>query len=97
MRLTALVVALALVTGCVGYSPSAKRWSYAGNTVLMLGGGAAIAGGVLADDEMCTGTGCPRTEPPISGTLVAGVLLATMGLVGILVTATRPVPKSTSR
>ncbi|HWO17157.1 MAG TPA: hypothetical protein VNO30_00215 [Kofleriaceae bacterium] len=95
-----LVAALALsATGCFGYNKSAKRWSYVGDTVLILGGGGAIAGDVLTREDpapcmpglMCT------YEPPISGAIVAGAVLATAGLVGIILNATRPTVKSPSR
>lgn len=64
-RVVAAVAALALASGCFGYNRSAKRWAYAGNVVLMLGGGAAIGGSVMTEDEACTGNGCPRYETPI--------------------------------
>ena len=81
----------ALATGCFGYNSSAKKWAYAGNTVLMLGGGAAIAMDVLdhRDREMCTGTGCTDFDPPFGGAAVAGALLVTAGIVGIVINATR--------
>lgn len=86
-----------LASGCLGYARSAKRWSYAGNVVLILGGGAAIAGGALSPDEPCEGAGCPRGEVPIDGAIVAGAILAMAGLAGIVLTATRPVPRMQSR
>ncbi len=80
------------LTGCFGYNKSAKRWAYVGDTVLILGGGGAIAADVLTKDEPAPcmpGTMCPY-ESPISGAMIAGAMLVTAGLVGILVNATRP-------
>ena len=95
-RLTALVLALTLATGCFGYNKSAKRWSYFGDTVLLLGGGGVIAADVLTKDDACmdTATMKCRYESPISGVLVAGVVLAAAGLFGMLFNATRPNVKS---
>jgi hypothetical protein len=78
------------LTGCFGYNSSAKKWAYAGDTVLMLAGAGAIASDLLAKDEMCTGTGCTSFDPPFGGATVAGALLVTAGLVGLVVNATRP-------
>ena len=89
--LAALVIGLGL-TGCFGYNPSAKRWSYVGDTVLILGGGGAIAGGVLTKDDpapCAPGTMCPY-ESPVSGAMVAGAALVVAGVIGIIVNATRP-------
>ncbi len=92
-RSLALAAALALgATGCFGYNKSAKRWAYVGDTVLIVGGGGAIAGDVLTrgEPEPCTpGTICPY-ESPISGAIVAGAVLAAAGLFGIILNATRP-------
>lgn len=97
-RRVLLTVAIAIVaSGCFGYNRSAKRWSYAGNVVLMLGGGGAIAGTVLTKDETCTGAGCPRYEPIVDSGIVAGALLVGAGLVGIILNATRPIVKTPSR
>ena len=81
---------------CFGYNKSAKRWAYAGDTVLVLGGGAAIAGDLLtADDPPMTMPGMKESyDPLVSGALVAGVMLATAGLVGIIINATRPEQKT---
>jgi hypothetical protein len=89
--LTVLVLVLGL-TGCFGYNKSAKRWAYVGDSVLILGGGGAIAADILTKDEPApcmAGTMCPY-ESPISGAMVAGAMLVTAGLVGIIVNATRP-------
>jgi hypothetical protein len=90
MRGLALVCCAALITGCFGYNSSAKKWSYVGDTVLILGGGAAIASDVTSDEAMCTGTGCSDFDPPFGGTAVAGALLVSAGIVGIVLNATRP-------
>ena len=87
----------ALVPGCFGYTRSAKHLAYVADTVLILGGGAAIAVDETSKTTPCEGTGCPTYTPSIGGLLVAGVMLATAGLVGIVFTATRPVAKSSSR
>jgi len=95
-RLTALVLTAVLATGCFGYNKSAKRWSYLGDTVLVLGGGGVIAGDVLTKDDPCMDTAfmkC-RYESPVSGVLVAGIVIAAAGLFGILLNATRPNVKS---
>jgi len=94
MRGVALVCIAALATGCFGYNSSAKKWSYVGDTVLILGGGAAIASDVLSDDAMCTGTGCSDFDTPFGGAAVAGALLVTAGIVGIVLNATRPTVKT---
>jgi hypothetical protein len=90
-RAIAVLILIALCGGCFGYNRSAKRWSYVGNTVLILGGGGAIAAGIL-DKEPPTQvmTGGKPYDPPFNGALVAGVVLATAGLVGIVFNATRP-------
>ena len=91
----ALVACAALATGCFGYSSPAKKWAYAGNTVLILAGGGAIAADILTH-EPCEGLGCPRFDPPFGGAMVAGAVLVTAGIVGILINATRE-PVKTSR
>jgi len=94
-RSIATLAALGLAlgpAGCFGYNKSAKRWAYTGDTVLILGGGGAIAGAVLTKDEPapCTpGTMCPY-ESPVSGAMVVGAVLVVAGIVGIVVNATRP-------
>jgi hypothetical protein len=87
----ALIASIAMLTGlggCFGYNKSAKRWAYVGDTVLILGGGAAIALDVTSKDEPCMGDNCPY-KSPIHGGLVAGVVLVTAGVFGILFNATR--------
>jgi len=87
-RAIALIASITLLAGCFGYNRSAKRWSYVGDTVLLLGGGAAIAVDVTSKDTPCTGDSCPYRSP-IHGTLVGGVVLAAAGLFGLLFNATR--------
>lgn len=79
---------VALLSGCFGYNSSAKGWSYVGDSVLIAGGGAAIALGAT-DKTDCTATGASCYDAPVSGTVVAGALLVTAGIVGIIVNATR--------
>ena len=79
-------------TGCFGYNKSAKRWAYVGDTVLIAGGGGAIAAGFLTkgDPPPCTtGMMCPF-ESPVPGAAIAGAVLVAAGLVGMIVNATRP-------
>lgn len=90
--LAVLALGLGLgTTGCFGYNKSAKRWAYVGDTVLILGGGGAIAADVLTRTEppACMGRDCPY-ESPVSGAIVAGTMLVTAGLVGMVINATRP-------
>lgn len=97
MRFVAAVAALAIaLPGCFGYNRSAKRWSYVGDTVLIVGGGGAIAADVLtkSDAAPCDmGKICPD-ESPVSGAIIVGAMLVTAGLVGILLNATRPTVKT---
>jgi hypothetical protein len=79
---------IALLAGCFGYSKPAKRWAYVGNGALILGGGGAIALDVTSKEEPCMGDNCPY-KPSIHGAMVAGVVLVTAGLVGILFNVTR--------
>ena len=103
MRGLSLLLCVALIagTGCFGYNSSSKGWAYAGNAVLMVGGAAAITADVLTHDRM----ECPPNPPPGSaycsdfglpfgGAMVAGTLLLTAGIVGIIINATRPTVKS---
>ena len=84
----ALIATISLLAGCFGYNPSAKRWAYVGDSVLIAGGGAAVALDLTSTEEPCTGDNC-LYRSPISGALVAGVVLITAGLFGILFNATR--------
>src|SRR6476469_7799414 len=95
MRAVALLAILALLPGCFGYNSGAKKWSYVGNTVLIVGGGGAIAGDILRSPEPCpteSMNGC--YNPKVGGGMVAGVMLVTAGLIGIVINATRPNLKS---
>ncbi len=91
-KLIALITVVAFTTGCFGYNRSAKRWSYVGDTVLILGGGGMIALDVTAakPEPGLTTTAAEQYEPPFSGVLLAGVVLAAAGLFGMLFNATRP-------
>jgi len=88
------VVAIAAIggTGCFGYNRSAKGWAYVGDSVLIAGGGGTIAAGVLTKDDPppCMANMMCRYDPSITGLMVTGAVLATAGLVGIIVNATRP-------
>ena len=95
MRGLALVACAALLSGCFAYDPGAKKWAYVGNTVMIAGGGGAIATDILTH-ERCEGTGCPKPEPPFTGAAVVGVMLVTAGIIGLILTATRE-PVKTSR
>lgn len=94
MRVVALVACAALATGCFGYNASAKKWAYVGDTVLVLGGAAAITTDVLTNEPPCMGTGCPDFELPFGGATVAGAVLLTAGIVGMIVNATRSTVKT---
>lgn len=84
----AAVTIAALCGGCFGYNPSAKRWAYLGNAVLVAGGGAAIAGDEATKPPPCTGTGCPY-RPKLEGPELLGAMLVTAGVIGIVINATR--------
>ena len=75
-RVAALVACAAFATGCFGYSSPAKKWAYVGDTMLILGGGGAIAADLLTH-EKCEGVSCPDFDPPFGGGTVAGVMLVT--------------------
>jgi hypothetical protein len=93
----AIVALVACLSGCFGYNKSAKRWAYAGNTVLILGGGGVIAADVLTKDSSSPMMPANTTEPqrdrykePISGGIIAGAVLVAAGVFGIIFNATRP-------
>lgn len=96
MRLVSLLLCVAMLAGCFGYNSSAKKWAYLGDTVLILGGGGALAYGIEDKPQACEGTGCPY-HSEIRGGMVAGALLIGAGLMGILFNATRETVKSSSR
>ena len=88
-------------TGCFGYNSSAKKWAYAGDTLLVLGGAGAIAADVLTYERMeCPanpapgGAYCSDFSLPFGGAMVAGAVLVTAGIVGMIVNATRPTVKT---
>jgi len=85
---------IALLAGCFAYNKPAKRWAYVGDAALILGGGGAIALDVTSKEEPCMGDNCPY-KSPIHGAMVAGVVLVTAGLVGILFNVTRGNVKTT--
>ena len=78
----------ALFTGCFGYNSSAKGWAYAGDSLLLAGGGAAIGLGVTSKTD-CATTGASCYDSPVNGPMVAGAMLITAGIVGIIYNATR--------
>ena len=88
----ALIASAGLLTGCFGYNPSAKRWAYAGDAILIAGGGATIALDLTSSETPCMpdamNNGCSYRSP-IHGALVAGIVLASAGLFGLLFNATR--------
>lgn len=91
-RALALLATVVLATGCFGYNKSAKRWSYVGDTILVLGGGTVIALDLTSSGEACMsgpGMPCPY-EAPLTGPLVAGAVLAAAGIFGMIFNATRP-------
>lgn len=95
MKAVALFVCTALLAGCFGYNSSAKKWAYVGDSVLMLGGGGVVAADQTSSSEPCT-TGadaCPY-HSPIGGATIAGVVLITAGVVGLLYNLTRPTQKT---
>jgi hypothetical protein len=94
MRPVAVVAILGLATGCFGYNSGAKKWSYVGDTILVLGGAGAVTLDVVSKDEPCTGSGCSSFDPPFGGAMVAGAVLITAGVIGMIVNATRPTVKT---
>lgn len=94
--LAALMACALLLGGCFGYNRSAKRWSYVGDTILVLGGGGVIAADVLTKDKACMETATMKCgyEPPFSGALVVGAVLVTAGIFGYIFNATRDTVKT---
>ena len=88
-RITAGLAICGLLAGCFGYNRSAKGWAYVGDSLLMVGGAAAITADVTTRPGPCEGPGCPTYTPPFGGALVAGAVLAAAGLVGVVINATR--------
>lgn len=91
MRALAVLAAVALLSGCFAYNKSGKRWAYVGDTILVLGGGGAIAADVLDKPKDCMETTVMKCDyrPPFSGMLVAGAVLVAAGLFGYIFNATR--------
>lgn len=94
MRSVALLACAALASGCFGYNSGAKKWAYVGDTILVLGGAGAVTMDIVSKDEPCTGSGCSSFDPPFGGAMVAGAVLITAGIVGMIVNATRPTVKT---
>lgn len=94
MRAVALLAIVTLVSGCFGYNPGAKKWAYVGNSALITAGGGAIAADVLTKPEPCAPTDNGCYNPLVGGAMVAGVMLVTAGIVGIVINATRPEVKT---
>jgi hypothetical protein len=92
----AMIAILAVTTGCFGYNRSAKRWAYVGDTVLILGGGAAIGLDVTSEkpDQGMTTTAAKPYDPALSGVMLTGIILAAAGVFGIFFNATRPIVKT---
>jgi hypothetical protein len=91
MKAVALVACVALLSGCFGYNSSAKKWAYVGDTVLIIGGGAAIGAEAVSKPDKCMpvmGGTCPYNAP-VSGGMIAGIVLVTAGLAGIIYNVTR--------
>jgi hypothetical protein len=84
----ALIAAATLLSGCFGYNRSAKRWAYAGDAVLILGGGGVIASDVTTKEPPCSGDNC-LYKSPLHGELVVGAVLVAAGLAGLFFNATR--------
>ncbi|HEX8111592.1 MAG TPA: hypothetical protein VF516_27870 [Kofleriaceae bacterium] len=92
MAMTAMIALLSGSLGCFGYNQSAKRWAYAGDAVLIVGGGTTIALDVTGKPPPCMpdamNNGCSY-KSSISGAMVAGAVLVAAGVFGILFNATR--------
>lgn len=89
----ALIASITLLAGCFGYNPSARRWAYVGDSVLLVAGGATIGLDITQNkDAPCTpdamNNGCSY-RAPLHGALIAGIVLAAAGAFGILFNATR--------
>ena len=89
------VAVVALLSGCFGYDPGAKKWAYVADTLLIVGGGAAIGADLATRPAACSGPTCTYA-PPIDGGLVAGAMMVSAGVIGIIYNATRS-PVKTSR
>ena len=73
-------------TGCIGYSRSAKRWAYVGNSTLLASGAGALTLGILTYDTSCPTTAggssstnsCVTQVGPVSGISVVGDLVESL-------------------
>ena len=100
-----MLATTASATGCIGYSRSSKRWAYVGNSTLLASGAGVLTLGILTYDSSCpANTGgssstntCVTKVGPVSGISVVGALLLVGGIVGIVLTATRPLPRNAQR
>jgi hypothetical protein len=90
------MLCVAMLTGCWGYTSSSKKWAYVGDSLLLVGGGAALAYGVEDKPAACTGDGC-EYHSSIRGAEVVGVALLAAGLFGLLFNITRENVKNPSR
>lgn len=89
MKVVSLVLCVALLAGCFGYNSSAKGWAYVGDSILIAGGGGALAYDVTQNKpEPCEGNSCPY-HSSIRGGMVVGAVLIAAGLFGIIFNATR--------
>ncbi|MFT3694593.1 MAG: hypothetical protein QM831_15700 [Kofleriaceae bacterium] len=89
MKWVSAVLCVALLSGCFGYNSSSKGWAYVGDSILIVGGGAAIGYDVTQNKpEACEGTSCPY-HSQIRGGMVVGAVLVAAGLFGIIFNATR--------
>jgi hypothetical protein len=92
LAMTATVALLGGSLGCFGYNPSARRWAYVADAILIAGGGATIALDVTGKPPPCMpdamNNGCSY-QSSISGAMVAGAVLAAAGVFGVLFNATR--------
>ena len=92
LAVTATLGLLSGSLGCFGYNPSAKRWAYAGDALLIAAGGATIALDLTSAEAPCMpdamNNGCSYRSS-ISGAMIAGAVLAAAGVFGILFNATR--------
>jgi hypothetical protein len=90
--LTATIALLGGSLGCFGYNPSAKRWAYVADAMMIVAGGTAIALDVTSKPSPCMpdamNNGCTY-QSSISGAMVAGAVLAAAGVFGVLFNATR--------
>ena len=87
------IALLVLLAGCFGYNSSAKSWAYVGDSVLIAAGGAAIGGDLATRPPPCSGPNCPYMTK-VDGAMIAGAMLVTAGVFGMIFNATRPTVKT---